>query len=155
MYLSICVTVVVLNVHFRSPQTHTMAPWVRRVFIHILPRLLVMRRPGGGPEKKSSTAAASLFIASASIKENATAEYGYEYSPTKMMRAVDNEADVYYKKLPTLPPPPPVTTVPNAPPNGGRLHTPEGSRYLNPEGTYTMDYLDSHSQNIQISSKNS
>jgi hypothetical protein len=39
------VTVVVLNVHFRSPQTHTMAPWVRRVFIHILPRLLVMRRP--------------------------------------------------------------------------------------------------------------
>lgn len=42
---SICVTVVVLNVHFRSPQTHTMAPWVRRVFIHILPRLLVMRRP--------------------------------------------------------------------------------------------------------------
>merc|ERR1711941_209932 len=43
---SICVTVVVLNVHFRSPQTHTMAPWVRRVFIHILPRLLVMRHPG-------------------------------------------------------------------------------------------------------------
>ncbi|XP_042233395.1 acetylcholine receptor subunit alpha-like 1 [Homarus americanus] len=43
--LSICVTVVVLNVHFRSPQTHSMAPWVRRVFIHILPRLLVMRRP--------------------------------------------------------------------------------------------------------------
>merc|ERR1719460_2485606 len=42
---SISVTVVVLNVHFRSPQTHTMAPWVRRVFIHILPRLLVMRRP--------------------------------------------------------------------------------------------------------------
>lgn len=45
MCCSICVTVVVLNVHFRSPQTHVMAPWVRRVFIHILPRLLVMRRP--------------------------------------------------------------------------------------------------------------
>ena len=28
---SICVTVVVLNVHFRSPQTHKMAPWVKRV----------------------------------------------------------------------------------------------------------------------------
>ncbi|XP_035725372.1 acetylcholine receptor subunit alpha-like isoform X2 [Vespa mandarinia] len=41
---SICITVVVLNVHFRSPQTHVMAPWVRRVFIHVLPRLLVMRR---------------------------------------------------------------------------------------------------------------
>lgn len=44
-FFSICVTVVVLNVHFRSPQTHRMAPWVKRVFIHILPRLLVMRRP--------------------------------------------------------------------------------------------------------------
>merc|ERR1719242_1480870 len=51
---SICVTVVVLNVHFRTPQTHTMAPWVRRVFIHILPRLLVMRRPYYDMDKHSS-----------------------------------------------------------------------------------------------------
>eukprot|EP00105_Crassostrea_gigas_P045118 XP_019929266.1 PREDICTED: acetylcholine receptor subunit alpha-like 1 isoform X1 [Crassostrea gigas] len=43
--LSILVTVIVLNVHFRSPSTHTMAPWVRRVFLNVLPRLLVMRRP--------------------------------------------------------------------------------------------------------------
>ncbi|XP_054279733.1 acetylcholine receptor subunit alpha-like [Macrosteles quadrilineatus] len=50
---SICVTVVVLNVHFRSPQTHTMAPWVKRVFIHILPRLLVMRRPHYQMDKRS------------------------------------------------------------------------------------------------------
>lgn len=42
---SICVTVVVLNVHFRSPQTHIMAPWIRTVFINYLPKLLVMRRP--------------------------------------------------------------------------------------------------------------
>ncbi|XP_048007349.1 acetylcholine receptor subunit alpha-like isoform X3 [Leguminivora glycinivorella] len=51
---SICVTVVVLNVHFRSPQTHTMAPWVRRVFIHVLPRLLVMRRPHYRPDPHRS-----------------------------------------------------------------------------------------------------
>ncbi|XP_067204969.1 acetylcholine receptor subunit alpha-like isoform X4 [Linepithema humile] len=50
---SICVTVVVLNVHFRSPQTHVMAPWVRRVFIHVLPRLLVMRRPQFQIDKRS------------------------------------------------------------------------------------------------------
>jgi len=43
--LSIIVTVIVLNIHFRSPSTHTMAPWVRKVFLDILPRLLVMRRP--------------------------------------------------------------------------------------------------------------
>ena len=43
--LSIIVTVIVLNVHFRSPATHSMSPWVRRVFLSILPRLLLMRRP--------------------------------------------------------------------------------------------------------------
>jgi len=43
--LSIVVTVVVLNIHFRSPLTHKMPPWVRRVFLHVLPKLLWMRRP--------------------------------------------------------------------------------------------------------------
>ncbi|XP_071516466.1 acetylcholine receptor subunit alpha-like isoform X2 [Panulirus ornatus] len=52
--ISICVTVLVLNVHFRSPQTHKMAPWVRRVFIHILPRLLIMKRPQYQLNKHSS-----------------------------------------------------------------------------------------------------
>lgn len=49
--LSIIVTVIVLNVHFRSPSTHTMAPWVRKVFLSILPRLLLMRRPNIDREK--------------------------------------------------------------------------------------------------------
>ncbi|KAK8762259.1 hypothetical protein V5799_026475 [Amblyomma americanum] len=43
--LSICVTVVVLNVHFRTSSTHRMAPWVKRVFLQTLPRLLRMPRP--------------------------------------------------------------------------------------------------------------
>ncbi|XP_041673594.1 acetylcholine receptor subunit alpha-like [Drosophila eugracilis] len=43
--ISICVTVVVLNVHFRSPQTHRMAPWVKRVFINFLPAFLFIKRP--------------------------------------------------------------------------------------------------------------
>ncbi|XP_071449691.1 acetylcholine receptor subunit beta-like 2 isoform X1 [Hetaerina americana] len=47
--LSICVTVCVLNVHFRSPSTHKMSPWVKRVFLHIMPRLLMMRRPSYSP----------------------------------------------------------------------------------------------------------
>ncbi|CAG5129431.1 unnamed protein product [Candidula unifasciata] len=50
--LSIIVTVIVLNVHFRSPATHSMSPWVRRVFLNILPRLLIMRRPHEEPETK-------------------------------------------------------------------------------------------------------
>ena len=29
----------------RSPSTHKMAPWVRTLFIHMMPRLLLMKRP--------------------------------------------------------------------------------------------------------------
>ncbi|XP_003421811.1 neuronal acetylcholine receptor subunit alpha-4 [Loxodonta africana] len=43
--LSIIITVFVLNVHHRSPRTHTMPAWVRRVFLDIVPRLLLMKRP--------------------------------------------------------------------------------------------------------------
>ncbi|XP_022686204.1 acetylcholine receptor subunit alpha-like 1 isoform X2 [Varroa jacobsoni] len=43
--VSVLVAIAVLNVHFRSPSTHKMSPWVRRVFIRVLPRLLLMRSP--------------------------------------------------------------------------------------------------------------
>uniref|UniRef100_A0A8C5YQB8 Cholinergic receptor nicotinic alpha 4 subunit n=2 Tax=Marmota marmota marmota TaxID=9994 RepID=A0A8C5YQB8_MARMA len=43
--LSIVITVFVLNVHHRSPRTHSMPAWVRRVFLDIVPRLLFMKRP--------------------------------------------------------------------------------------------------------------
>lgn len=46
---SIAVTVGVLNVHFRSPATHKMSKRMRRVFIHVLPRLLCMQRPRYAP----------------------------------------------------------------------------------------------------------
>ncbi|XP_023246000.1 acetylcholine receptor subunit alpha-like isoform X10 [Copidosoma floridanum] len=60
--LSICVTVAVLNVHFRSPQTHVMKPWVRRVFIHVLPRLLVMRRPQYQIDKRSLSSSQRVVV---------------------------------------------------------------------------------------------
>ncbi|XP_056269185.1 neuronal acetylcholine receptor subunit beta-4 isoform X2 [Pseudoliparis swirei] len=42
---SIVTSVCVLNVHHRSPSTHSMPPWVKLVFIVKLPALLFMRRP--------------------------------------------------------------------------------------------------------------
>lgn len=42
---SIIVTVFVLNIHFRSPSTHIMSPWIRELFLNVLPRLLLMQRP--------------------------------------------------------------------------------------------------------------
>ncbi|XP_036390624.1 neuronal acetylcholine receptor subunit alpha-5 [Megalops cyprinoides] len=42
--LSIVITVFAINIHHRSSATHHgMAPWVRRVFLHRLPKLLCMR----------------------------------------------------------------------------------------------------------------
>ncbi|XP_055389270.1 acetylcholine receptor subunit alpha-like 1 [Condylostylus longicornis] len=43
--LSVVVTIAVLNVNFRSPVTHKMAPWVQRIFIQILPKVLCIERP--------------------------------------------------------------------------------------------------------------
>ncbi|XP_062060845.1 neuronal acetylcholine receptor subunit beta-4 [Lepus europaeus] len=43
---SIVTSVCVLNVHHRSPSTHTMAPWVQRCFLRTLPAFLFMKRPG-------------------------------------------------------------------------------------------------------------
>uniref|UniRef100_A0A3B3TWI0 Cholinergic receptor nicotinic alpha 3 subunit n=1 Tax=Poecilia latipinna TaxID=48699 RepID=A0A3B3TWI0_9TELE len=40
--LSIVITVFVLNVHYRTPKTHTMPCWVRHVFLGLLPKVMFM-----------------------------------------------------------------------------------------------------------------
>ncbi|XP_020370129.1 neuronal acetylcholine receptor subunit beta-4 [Rhincodon typus] len=42
---SIVTSVCVLNVHHRSPSTHTMPEWVKQMFLKKLPTLLFMKRP--------------------------------------------------------------------------------------------------------------
>ena len=53
---SIMLTIVVINIQFRSPSTHVMSPWVKGLFLKVLPRLLFMQRPQqpGGKDTKVS-----------------------------------------------------------------------------------------------------
>ncbi|XP_061661869.1 acetylcholine receptor subunit delta isoform X2 [Syngnathoides biaculeatus] len=75
MFIMVLVTVVVLNcvvvlnLHFRSPSTHVMSDWTKRLFLERLPRLLLMSRPAesepywnGALQRRSSSAG---YIASA------------------------------------------------------------------------------------------
>lgn len=43
---SIVTSVCVLNIHHRSPSTHTMPAWVNGFFLHRLPTFLFMQKPG-------------------------------------------------------------------------------------------------------------
>ncbi|XP_061842763.1 neuronal acetylcholine receptor subunit alpha-2 [Nerophis lumbriciformis] len=50
--LSIVITVFVLNVHHRSPNTHKMPRWVHAVFLDLIPRWLFMRRPPSNARRR-------------------------------------------------------------------------------------------------------
>uniref|UniRef100_A0A3Q3JH05 Neurotransmitter-gated ion-channel ligand-binding domain-containing protein n=1 Tax=Monopterus albus TaxID=43700 RepID=A0A3Q3JH05_MONAL len=53
---SIIITVIVINTHHRSPSTHTMPDWVRKVFIETIPKIMffsTMKHPGKEKQKKS------------------------------------------------------------------------------------------------------
>uniref|UniRef100_H3DHS8 Cholinergic receptor nicotinic alpha 1 subunit n=2 Tax=Tetraodon nigroviridis TaxID=99883 RepID=H3DHS8_TETNG len=52
---SIIITVIVINTHHRSPSTHTMPDWVRRIFIETIPNIMffsTMKRPGKEKQRK-------------------------------------------------------------------------------------------------------
>lgn len=56
--VSVCATVCVLNIHFRTPSTHSMPAWVKRWCIEILPRYLFMNVP----QYQSSQQAMNLIL---------------------------------------------------------------------------------------------
>ncbi|KAL3116696.1 hypothetical protein niasHT_000774 [Heterodera trifolii] len=52
--LSTMVSVVTVNIRFRSGATHQMSPWVRVIFLNFLPKILFMKRPERPPKFKLS-----------------------------------------------------------------------------------------------------
>ena len=57
---SVVLTVVVLNYHHRTAETHVMPMWVRSVFLQWLPWILRMSRPGRKNAKKIRTMSSNL-----------------------------------------------------------------------------------------------
>jgi nicotinic acetylcholine receptor len=73
--LSNLVSVVVLNVYFRSPSTHRMPNWARHLFLSILPKFLLMKRP---PISSSLSASYSLKEFAKAFLRTRTVESGEE-----------------------------------------------------------------------------
>jgi nicotinic acetylcholine receptor len=67
------VSVVVLNVHFRSPATHHMPEWARHLFLSTLPRMLFMKRP---PVSSSLSASYYMKELARSFLKNLTHNHG-------------------------------------------------------------------------------
>uniref|UniRef100_A0A2I4CTC3 Acetylcholine receptor subunit delta n=1 Tax=Austrofundulus limnaeus TaxID=52670 RepID=A0A2I4CTC3_AUSLI len=114
MFIMVLVTVVVLNcvvvlnLHFRTPSTHVMTDWTKRVFLERLPRILRMSKPaddepmwdGALPRRSSSVG----YIAAAeeyySIKsrselmfEKQSTRHGFAKRPTPAAVVKPQEED--------------------------------------------------------------
>ncbi|XP_026143957.1 neuronal acetylcholine receptor subunit beta-4-like [Carassius auratus] len=101
---SIITSVCVLNVHHRSPSTHSMPDWVKLVFLVRLPALLFMQRPRGNsarrqlrdpgstlqgfsnPHKSAMSSSASSLLAASS----ALSLPGHFYSGAPQVQKVDH-----------------------------------------------------------------
>ncbi|MBN3326400.1 ACHA protein, partial [Atractosteus spatula] len=63
---SIIITVIVINTHHRSPSTHTMPQWVRKIFIDTIPNIMffsTMKRPSREKQEKR------IFVTDMDISE--------------------------------------------------------------------------------------
>ncbi|RCN50786.1 Neurotransmitter-gated ion-channel transmembrane region, partial [Ancylostoma caninum] len=83
--LSVVVTVVTLNVHYRSPTTHNMPECVRHFFIEVLPKYLLMKRPPQ-PGNKNLDLLSPTFrtsFATGSAEETSYSSFQREISPVR------------------------------------------------------------------------
>uniref|UniRef100_A0A8C6UV98 Cholinergic receptor, nicotinic, alpha 3 n=1 Tax=Neogobius melanostomus TaxID=47308 RepID=A0A8C6UV98_9GOBI len=70
--LSIVITVFVLNVHYRTPKTHTIPRWVRTVFLSLLPKIMFMTRPERDPDTVTVAGDNNQHLKSCAIHSAAT-----------------------------------------------------------------------------------
>ncbi|XP_022258600.1 acetylcholine receptor subunit alpha-like 1 isoform X1 [Limulus polyphemus] len=102
---SVFVTIVVLNVNFRSPSSHHMHPWVCTIFLEILPKILMIKRPRE-PEKVGESRFTEADIKHPSpLKKPGFLEYECPFHETSYTVAsigddvIDLESDVCSSSL--------------------------------------------------------
>uniref|UniRef100_A0AAU6PBV4 Nicotinic acetylcholine receptor alpha8 n=1 Tax=Protohermes xanthodes TaxID=1452977 RepID=A0AAU6PBV4_9NEOP len=85
---SIWVTVCVLNVYFRSPSTHKMSPWVRKVFLEFMPRILIMRRTKYSLPEYDDTLTTNGFVSDMDLQMNEpfTADFKITSEPSFVLQ---------------------------------------------------------------------
>ncbi|XP_074605447.1 acetylcholine receptor subunit alpha-like 1 isoform X2 [Brevipalpus obovatus] len=109
--LSCVVTIAILNIHFRSPSTHIMSPRVRKIFIHTLPKMLLMKPPQYRLEHRDD----SIF--SQMKKQGQTRQKSHKKC-RKPDRAPPTASNGPPSPLPPPPPPPPLSSQSPQPPTG-------------------------------------
>ncbi|GAB5580461.1 acetylcholine receptor subunit beta isoform X1 [Prionailurus iriomotensis] len=82
---SVILSVVVLNLHHRSPHTHQMPIWVRQIFIHKLPPYLGLKRPKPERDLMPEPPAVALRDSPASGWGRGTDEYFIRKPPNDFL----------------------------------------------------------------------
>ncbi|XP_059524762.1 acetylcholine receptor subunit beta isoform X2 [Myotis daubentonii] len=82
---SVILSVVVLNLHHRSPHTHQMPLWVRQIFIHKLPLYLGLKRPKPERDQMPEPPAAALRETPGSGWGRGTDEYFIRKPPNDFL----------------------------------------------------------------------
>jgi len=82
--ITILVTVVIINIYFRGPTTHSMPDWVRVVFLQHLPLLLMMKRP-----PPVTVGGLDLVVMSAQMKSRKKMKKSFESKKNTVAIATD------------------------------------------------------------------
>ncbi|GAU90630.1 hypothetical protein RvY_03019 [Ramazzottius varieornatus] len=93
---SVVFTVLIINVHFRNPRTHIMQPWIRSVFLGILPKLLLMQRPW--PDREPHLRPVNSFSNPITVSDDTSDErrpFSENRTPPPHLRARVNQRQVF------------------------------------------------------------
>jgi len=125
--LSVLITIVILNMHYRKPSTHKMAPWVRRIFIHRLPKILLMRVPKRVSEEVEQR---MKYIANRRLNSNDGRRWSRRVNyGSQLLCEIINFNNLPPPPSPPPPPPPPPPVPANLRPANGENGLRRRKRY--------------------------